>query len=156
MNHPESSKRVSSAGQSAIDPASQVQSAAWAMLQALEELHAGQASAVLARALPAGWTMNRLRLAVGKENDVEVVAKAEPVGLGVPIGVNDAAGRPIHIGDTLDFEEREYGCPCRFTIELNEGSIQHPGVTSDLSEFCEIAIPWDAKPEPKGPDSRRP
>ncbi len=64
-------------------------------------------------------------------------------GLGVPIGVNDSDGRPIHIGDTLDFDEHEWGSPCEFVIRLENGEIQHPGCTSDLKNWCRIVKPWN-------------
>lgn len=149
MSDPNLSKRASAAAQGTVDS---VESTAWVMLQTLEGLHAGLA---LSSALPDGWSMNRIRLAVGKENEAAATV-AGPVGLGVPIGVNDARGRPIHIGDTLDFDEAVYGKPCRFTITLEKGEIQTVGAICDLSEYCEIAVPWDAKPESKRPTARRP
>jgi len=65
--------------------------------------------------------------------------------LGVPIGVNDRLGNPIHIGDKLDFDHREWGGPQQFVVELKDGTIQHPGCTSDLSSWCEIIESWDAR-----------
>ena len=62
---------------------------------------------------------------------------------GVQIGANDSKGRPIHVGDTLLFDEKEWGEPMQFTIELIDGSIQHPGATDDLTEWCEIIRAWD-------------
>lgn len=64
-------------------------------------------------------------------------------GLGVPIGVNDRNGKPIHIGDRLRFDEQEWGAPKEFIIELRDGQIHHPGGTGDLSSWCEIIEPWD-------------
>lgn len=67
-------------------------------------------------------------------------------GRGVAIGVNDMHGRPIHIGDTLVFDEREWGAPLPpFVIEIKKGLIQHPGSTGDLSSWCEIIETWDGK-----------
>ena len=63
-------------------------------------------------------------------------------GRGVPIGVNDRNGKPIHIGDTLRFEEQEWGETMEFVIELRDGQIQHPGATGDLSSWCEVVKPW--------------
>ena len=64
--------------------------------------------------------------------------------LGVPIGVNDRHGNPIHIGDKLRFDGQEWGGPMEFVVSLAWGKIQHPGATSDLSNWCEIIEPWDA------------
>lgn len=35
---------------------------------------------------------------------------------GVPIDMTDCNGKPIHIGDTLRFDEVEWGEPCEFVI----------------------------------------
>jgi len=64
--------------------------------------------------------------------------------LGVPIGVNDELGKPIHIGDRLKFDEREWGEPLEFTVELKNGQIHHPGAPSDLTNWCQIIEPWGA------------
>ena len=63
---------------------------------------------------------------------------------GVPIGVSDRDGNPIHIGDKLRFDGREWGGPMEFVVALAWGQIQHPGATSDLSNWCEIIESWDA------------
>lgn len=63
--------------------------------------------------------------------------------LGIRIGVDDCKGNPIHIGDTLRFDELERGEPMTFTITLEQGEIRHPGATSDLTEWCEIVKRWD-------------
>ena len=62
--------------------------------------------------------------------------------VGVPIGVNDRHGNPIHFGDRLMFDKAEWGCTCEFIIELKKGRIQHPGSVSDLSNWCEIIESW--------------
>lgn len=61
-----------------------------------------------------------------------------PRGFGVYIGVNDRAGRPIRIGDVLRFDEKQWGAPMTFQVELREGMIMHPGSTSDLEQWCTI------------------
>lgn len=86
-------------------------------------------------------------------------AAVSQTGRGVPIGVNDRNGKSIHIGDRLLFDSDEWyrntrafgkpdGPPMEFTIELRDGQIQHPGATGDLSNWCEIIQPWDAKGTP--------
>ena len=67
------------------------------------------------------------------------------IGAGIPIGVNDRHGRPIHIGDTLQFDPVEWGGPDKpFTIILADGAIQHPGSTADLTNWCEKVDCWDS------------
>ncbi len=69
-----------------------------------------------------------------------------PLGLGVQIGLNDRLGNPIHIGDTLSFDEREWGAPdCEFTVTLERGQIHYCGGPSDLPQFCEIIRRWDVQ-----------
>jgi len=60
------------------------------------------------------------------------------IGVGLCIDKNDSDGNPIHIGDTLEFNEEEWGSKCIFQIILSDGKIQHPGTTDDLSSFCRI------------------
>lgn len=69
----------------------------------------------------------------------------EKTPLGMPIGINDRKGNPIHIGDALSFDADEWGEPMEFTVRLEHGQIQHPGATDDLSAFCEIVCPWNQK-----------
>jgi len=59
-------------------------------------------------------------------------------GNGAYIGVEDCTGKPIHIGDTLEFDENEFGGKCIFTIILKHGMVIHPGATDDLSTWCKI------------------
>ena len=64
--------------------------------------------------------------------------------MGVPIGVCDRNGNPLHIGDTLKFDAREWGDDhCVFEIRLEKGQIVHPGTTSDLSNWCDLVRRWD-------------
>lgn len=72
--------------------------------------------------------------------------------LGIPIGVNDLKGQPIHIGDKLCFDTQEWGGECEFVVELSKGKIIHPGATADLTDFCEIIEPWNGSnggPKPR-------
>jgi len=75
-------------------------------------------------------------------------AAASPTVRGVPIGINDRDGKPIHIGDTLRLDQREFGRQMEFVIELCDGQIQYPGATGDLSSWCEIVKPWDGEGTP--------
>jgi len=82
--------------------------------------------------------MDRLR------DDNARLRAARLTGLGVPLGVHDRNGNQVHIGDTLRFDEKEWGEPMAFVVELRRGEIHHPGATSDLSEYCEIIKRWDS------------
>ena len=84
-------------------------------------------------------------IAALKAENERLRAIVDNLPLGVPIGVNDQHGNPIHIGDKLDFDHREWGGPQQFVVELKDGTIQHPGCTSDLSSWCEIIESWDAR-----------
>ena len=64
------------------------------------------------------------------------------LGAGLWIGICDKDGNKIHIGDTLEFDEREYGCECIFTLTLEKGEFQHPGAMSDLSIWCKVIKPY--------------
>lgn len=66
-----------------------------------------------------------------------------PTAAGVPIGANDRNGHPIHIGDTLSFDPKEWGGECIFTIELLKGRLEHPGAVGDLSHWCDVIRYWD-------------
>ncbi len=58
----------------------------------------------------------------------------------IPIGANDRHGNPIHVGDRLRFDEKEWGGEHEFVVEISDGEIQCPG-PSDLSSWCEIITP---------------
>lgn len=67
------------------------------------------------------------------------------VGFGIPIGVHDMHGKPIHVGDTLRFDEREWGDNTTnvFTIKIERGEITKlGGGAGDLENWCEIILPW--------------
>jgi hypothetical protein len=63
--------------------------------------------------------------------------------IGCPINRNDHNGNPIHVGDELDFNEREWGEPMRFVVQMKDGMIQHPGAPSDLDSWCTIVRKWN-------------
>lgn len=78
--------------------------------------------------------------------------------LGLPIGVNDREGNPIHIGDVLHFDPDEWGASNHyFCIEFERGEVHGDGTTSDWSEWCVIVRKWDANApdaSPRRPDGR--
>lgn len=65
--------------------------------------------------------------------------------VGVPIGLEDKHGNPVHIGDTLRFDPHAWGNSTNneFVVTLQEGEIRLNGVPSDIPEWCEIIHPWD-------------
>lgn len=64
---------------------------------------------------------------------------------GVPIGLNDKHGNPVHIGDTLRFDPQVWGNDTnnKFVVELADGEIQTNGVPSDIPNWCEIIKRWN-------------
>ena len=67
-----------------------------------------------------------------------------PVGYGVPIGLNDKHGNPVHIGDTLKFDEDEWGGKFEpYVVTIEEGEIQLFGSPSDVPQFCEVVKRWN-------------
>ena len=54
------------------------------------------------------------------------------------IDVNDRNGNPIHVGDTLRFDEKEWGGFCEFQISIRKGEIQGCGTPEDWSNWCYI------------------
>lgn len=65
------------------------------------------------------------------------------LGIGVAIGLVDRHGVPIHIGDTLRFDEREFGEPHTFTITLERGEIEMSGAPDDMDQYCEVITRFD-------------
>lgn len=63
--------------------------------------------------------------------------------VGMPIDREDKHGMPIHVGDMLRFDEKEWGAPCTFVIEVKRGEITHPGCCGDLDQWCEILTKFD-------------
>lgn len=71
-------------------------------------------------------------------------------------GAQDRHGREIRIGDTLRFDFHEWNRTvtnpedrkeCVFVMSYEEGELVHPGVYSDLSQWCEVIAP-DSTPSP--------
>lgn len=76
-----------------------------------------------------------------------------PVGYGVPIGLNDCKGNPVHIGDTLTFDETEYGGKLDpYVVLIEAGQVQLAGAPSDVPQWCEIVKPWDDESNRMGSD----
>ena len=58
---------------------------------------------------------------------------------GLLIGVKDKNGRSIRTGDTMIFDEEEWGGPDNeFVVYFKDGELQINGTVKDLSEFCEV------------------
>jgi hypothetical protein len=58
--------------------------------------------------------------------------------VGFDTGIKDKHGNPIHIGDELRFDEREWGGPCIFTVGFVDGELTGCGSIGDWSEWCEV------------------
>ena len=66
------------------------------------------------------------------------------VGAGMPIDLNDKHGNPVHIGDTIDFDEKEWGATfVPYVVTVESGEIQLWGSPSDFPVHCEIVKRWD-------------
>lgn len=64
--------------------------------------------------------------------------------IGMPLGISDREGNPVHVGDTLRFDEREWGEPYRFTLNFARGEVDYPGGGAvSISEWCTIIKKWD-------------
>lgn len=61
--------------------------------------------------------------------------------IGLDTGIKDRNGNPVHLGDVLEFDEREWGGKHIFTIEFEEGELNT--IPSDVSEWCTIVKKWN-------------
>lgn len=70
-------------------------------------------------------------------------------GIGLPLGVKDRNGNPVHVGDTLAFDGREWGTADDYiyTVEFVRGEVQVAGTVSDIPSFCRVIKRWDAPKE---------
>jgi hypothetical protein len=83
-------------------------------------------------------------LAQPREKSAPVHPHCYPVGYGTPIDLNDKHGNPVHVGDTLMFDEDEWGSEFKpYVVKIEEGEIQLYGSPSDVPQFCEIVKRWD-------------
>lgn len=57
---------------------------------------------------------------------------------GLPTGLSDVNGHPIHYGDVLDFDEAKFGAPCRFVVEADPIGA---GAASDWPWYCTVVTP---------------
>ena len=106
--------------------------------------HHGLATCVVDHSVKSMGGLHMVKCLCTSIDDAAQVANAlNKRAEGVPIGVDDRTGRPIHIGDLLEFDEKEYGAECRFTMRLRHGTLEHPGPTGDLSQWCTIIRGWD-------------
>lgn len=68
--------------------------------------------------------------------------------VGLSTGLVDQHGIPIHLGDTLVFDEREWGAPYpanEFVIEFKDGELLVFGCVSELRQFCTVTKKWDGR-----------
>lgn len=66
--------------------------------------------------------------------------------IGLDTGMVDKTGAPIHLGDTLEFDAREWGDDQsnKFVIKFEEGELLCHGSPFTLDEWCTIIKKWDA------------
>jgi len=70
-------------------------------------------------------------------------------GIGLPLGVNDRNGNPVHVGDTLAFDGREWTRTCDapdhiYTVEFRNGQVLVDGTVGDIRHYCRVVKRWDA------------
>lgn len=95
-----------------------------------------------------GWSEAetfQLRARISRLTPTETQPRALAIGPGTLTGLRDRLGMPIKVGDTLEFDPQEWGGECRFTITWEDGELQHPGSTSDLTQFCTVVETWDGR-----------
>ena len=79
-----------------------------------------------------------------RDNEHSAAPHCSLAGVGVPIGLTDRNGKPIHIGDTLEFDAEEWGSGNNvFTIVIANGEIEMLGGPSDMGSWCKIIRSWD-------------
>lgn len=71
-------------------------------------------------------------------------------GIGLPLGVNDRDGKPVHVGDTLAFDGRVWSrrpdYPNHaYTVTFRCGEIRIDGTVGDISHYCRVVKRWDAE-----------
>jgi len=72
-------------------------------------------------------------------------------GIGLPLGVNDRDGNPVHVGDTLAFNGEAWwrghdgDRPDHiYTVTLDCGEICVDGTVGDIPHYCRVVKRWDA------------
>lgn len=58
-------------------------------------------------------------------------------------GLYDMHGAPIHLGDTLSFDEREWGGMNIFQLLFEDGELNIGFGVDDLAEFCTVIKKWN-------------
>lgn len=57
---------------------------------------------------------------------------------GQDTGLKDRNGRSVLVGDTIEFDEREWGEPCRFEVKFEGGEIRVPGTLDDARSWWTV------------------
>lgn len=63
--------------------------------------------------------------------------------LGYWTGLYDRKGQKVHIGDTLEFDQAEWGGPNSCVVEFKDGELDVPGCPSEVSEWCTVIQRYD-------------
>ena len=71
------------------------------------------------------------------------VMKRGAKAVGTGIDLCDMHGVPVHVGDVLRFDTREWGKPHVFRVELSQGQILISGAPSDIPSWCEVIERYD-------------
>lgn len=91
-------------------------------------------------------TFDRLTPAERRGVLMAIAALRDPnAPVGIAIDLTDKHGDPVHVGDTLRFDEKEWGSPHTFTVEIRRGEIVVSGAPSDIGAWCEILTKFDGR-----------
>lgn len=63
--------------------------------------------------------------------------------LGFWTGLYDRNGRKVHIGDTLEFDPKEWGGPNKTVVEFINGELNILGSVSSVAEWCTVTVGYD-------------
>ena len=72
-------------------------------------------------------------------------------GIGLPLGVNDRDGNPVHVGDTLAFLGSVWNRGVEdppdhvFVVRFDRGQVHFDGTVSDIGDYCRIVKRWNEK-----------
>lgn len=70
-------------------------------------------------------------------------------GIGLPLGVNDRDGNPVHVGDTLAFQGSVWSRGVKdppdhfFVVSFERGQVRIDGTIGDIEVYCRIVKRWD-------------
>lgn len=64
---------------------------------------------------------------------------------GMYTGIKDRHGNPVHVGDVLSFDPREWGGECEYVLRFENGELVTKGTVSDITNWCVVIWSWDTE-----------